>query len=178
MNPDLLRQEKAHLAELIEAVQRCVYFLEAADASLQWPLEASMLEKHKKDTAVFGALAALNERFAKLQDTLGAAMRHAMGLYGEPAETFLEVLAFQEKIGVIASSAEWQTCRTARNLAAHSYETDYATIAEHFNALHEMRGFLYRSASRFISRCQEKLGVEPAQPDFSEEFGLIVRRVA
>ena len=78
MNPALLEHEKQHLASLLEAVQRCVYFLDAAGSSVTWPLATQGLEQRKKDKELFGALAAINKRFAKLQDTLGAAMRHAM----------------------------------------------------------------------------------------------------
>lgn len=172
--PTLLERQKQHLAGLLEAVQRCVYFLEAADASVKWPLLADPLERQKKDAALFGSLAAINERFAKLQDTLGGAMRHAMDLSSEPAETFLNVLAFYEKVGVIQSAAEWQTCRSARNLAAHSYETDYQLIAEHFNGLHAMRPQLYRIASEFLNYCQSQLSIEPASRDFTLEFAAIV----
>lgn len=173
---DLLEQEKRHLAELVEAIQRCAYFLDAADGSLVWPLDPAMLELSKKDKALFGALSAANERFAKLQDTLGAAMRHAMGLLAEPADTFLKVLAFYEKVGVIESIDAWQTCRTARNLAAHAYETDYAAIAEHFNTLHQMQDMLYRAAGRFIAYCRNELGIQPARQDFAAEFAAIVQR--
>ena len=178
MNPDLLEHEKQHLASLLEAVQRCVYFLDAADSTVTWPLAAQVLEQHKKDKGLFGALAAINERFAKLQDTLGAAMRHAMGLLSEPSETFLQVLAFYEKVGVIASLADWQTCRTARNLAAHSYETDYESIAEHFNALHEMQPVLYASAREFVSYCRVTIGITPASEDFADDFIAIVGSVS
>jgi hypothetical protein len=106
MNPELLEHEKQHLASLLEAVQRCVYFLDAEGSSVTWPLATQALEQRKKDKELFGALAAINERFAKLQDTLGAAMRHAMGLLSEPSETFLQVLAFFEKVGLIASTAD------------------------------------------------------------------------
>jgi hypothetical protein len=170
----LLARQTQHLASLLEAVQRCVYFLEAADHSVSWPLLADTLEEHKKDAALFGSLAAINERFAKLQDTLGGAMRHAMDLSSEPAETFLNVLVFYEKVGVIQSTTDWQTCRSARNLAAHSYETDYLLIAEHFNGLHAMRLQLYRTADEFLKYCQTRLRVEPANRDFTPEFAAIV----
>lgn len=170
----LLEQARYHLADLIEAIQRCVYFLDAADSSLQWPLDAASLQRNKKDKSLFGALAAINERFAKLQDTQGAAMRHAMELLGEPTETFLKVLAYYEKVGVIGSVAGWQTCRAARNLAAHAYETDYEMIAEHFNALHEMKPELYRSANAFVSHCRDALDIGPASEDFASEFVSIV----
>lgn len=40
-----------------------------------------------------------------------------------------------EKQGVVTSIESWQLARTARNLAAHDYETDYDKVAEHFNTL-------------------------------------------
>ena len=101
-------------------------------------------------------------------------MRHALDLSSEPAETFLNVLAFYEKIGVIQSTADWQTCRSARNLAAHSYETDYLLIAEHFNGLHAMRMQLYRIASGFLNYCHTRLHIKPASRDFTAEFSAIV----
>lgn len=73
--------------------QRCTYFLDASDHKLPWPLSAETLEERKKDVALFASLAATNERFAKLQDTLGAAMRHTALLAGEPGDTFLKVLS-------------------------------------------------------------------------------------
>lgn len=176
MTQTLIDQEKQHLASLLEAIQRCVYFIDAASSSLGWPLNPQILQRQKKNKELFGALAATNERFAKLQDTLGAAMRHTMGLLSEPSETFLKVLAFYEKVGVIESVADWQTCRTARNLAAHSYETDYQAIAEHFNTLYEMLPVLYRASHKFVSYCQATLDVAPSSSDFSEEFATIVGR--
>lgn len=114
--PNLLVAEKAHLAQLLEAVQRCVYFLDAAASGLPWPLDGEALALRKKDRELFGALAAFNERFAKLQDTLAAAMRHAHLLQGESADSFLKVLAWYEKQGVIASLADWQLLRTSRTI--------------------------------------------------------------
>ncbi len=173
----LLEQERRHLAELIEAIQRCVYFLDAADGMLTWPLDKSALEQRKKDPVLFGALAAINERFAKLQDTLGAAMRHALLLLGEPSDTFLKALSFYERIGVIGSIDEWQISRSVRNLSAHAYETDYSAIAEHFNTLHELRGSLYRAAARFVMLCRKELNIQPASDDFAAEFGAIMQHV-
>jgi len=175
MNKSILDAERAHLAGLLEAIQRCVYFLDASDRRLTWPLSAEYLEKQKKDIALFESMAAINERFAKLQDTLGAAMRHANLLAGEPGDTFLKLLSFYEKAGVIESVESWQLCRTTRNLAAHDYETDYAEIADHFNSLHILIPLLYGDASRFISYSKAALDMAPKQGDFSEDFMSIVQ---
>jgi hypothetical protein len=132
----LLASQRQHLSGLLEAIQRCVYFLHASDARIPWPLTGAYLEANKKGNDLFEALAAVNERFSKLQDTLGAAMRHSLLLSGEQADSFLKVLAIFEKFEVIKSIDDWQIARTARNLAAHDYETDYSVVAEHFNTLH------------------------------------------
>ena len=54
LTQEILDAEKQYLANLLEAIQRCIYFLES--------------------------LVAINECFAKLQDTFGAALRHAVVL--------------------------------------------------------------------------------------------------
>lgn len=169
----LLFQQKQHLGNLLEAIQRCVYFLDASDSGLGWPLSGGFLTQHKKDNDLFEALAAINERFAKLQDTLGSAMRHSLLLSGEQADSFIKVLALFEKFGVIEHIEEWQVARAARNLAAHDYETDYDAVAEHFNALHELKASLLRTARQFMTYCESQLKVVPSSPDFALEFARI-----
>ena len=153
----LLDSEKQHFAELLVALQGCVYFLDASSRKLTWPLGKEHLEIHKKDIALFKAIAAINERFAKLQDTLGAAMRHACLLLSETTDNFLKVLSFYEKTNVLESVATWQLCRTARNLAAQDYDIDYTNIADHFNTLQSLFPMLYMTAVRFLnSLCLSK----------------------
>lgn len=62
MDKTKLDAEKLHLAGLLEAIQRCVYFLDASSRKLTWPLTAELLELKKKDIALFEAMAAINER--------------------------------------------------------------------------------------------------------------------
>jgi hypothetical protein len=101
-------------------------------------------------------------------------MRHATLLSGEPSDTFLKVMSFYEKTGVIESIAAWQLCRTTRNLAANDYETDYADIAEYFNALHILEAQLIGDAAKFIHYSQDALGVTPIHQDFASDFQAIV----
>lgn len=178
MTERVLMAEKEYLANLLEALQRCIYFLESVDNKIPWPLDEELLTQKKKDVALFESLAAMNERFAKLQDTLGIAMRHASILSGESADSFLKILAFYEKVGVIESVATWQSSRSARNLAAHDYEIRYARIAEHFNTLHELRVGLYRAADKFLRYCQDQLAIAPASEEFSAEYGSVVLGLA
>lgn len=91
-------------------------------------------------------------------------------LMSETTTPFLRVLALFVKLQVIDSIESWQLCRTARNLAAHDYETDYALIAEHFNDLHALQPVLVNAAARLLELCSQSLGVMPATDDFSAEF--------
>ncbi len=166
-----------HLAEMLVAVQRCVYFLEGSCKKLSWPLTGDDLTNRNKDVELFMTLSAVNERFAKLQDTLGAAMRHAALLAGEPSDTFLRVLAHFEKVGVLSSITDWQEMRALRNLAAHEYGIDYNGTAEHFNMLHELSSRLYSVAGLFVSYCQDTLDVEPENTEFSVDFRRITEGI-
>ena len=170
-----LKAEREYLSGLLEAIQRCVYFLDAASRNVPWPLTEHVLTSRKKDNELFESLAAVNERFSKLQDSLGAAMRHSLVLSGEQADSFIKVLAIFEKFKVISSIEAWQLARTARNLAAHDYQTDYAVVAEHFNTLHALTENLYGTSKRFLTYCEAQLSVLPLSDDFSIEFLEVTR---
>ena len=172
----LLQAERQHLANLLEAVQRCVYFLDASERKISLPLSPGVLEQRKTDPDLFEPLAAVKERFSKLQDTLSAAMHHAVLLSGEKADSFLKVLAFFVKVGVVESVEAWQTCRTARNLAAHDYEIDYLAIAEHFNTLSELVPMLYGTSAKLLDYCAESLGIAPAESELRQLFNAACAR--
>jgi hypothetical protein len=55
-NSNLLAAEKQHLAGLLEAIQRCVYFLNASSQTLSWPLQGEHLLAHKKTTICLSLL--------------------------------------------------------------------------------------------------------------------------
>ncbi|WP_211235103.1 hypothetical protein [Azohydromonas australica] len=88
-----LAAEREHLSNLLEAVQRCTHFLHASALKVPWLLDGAALRQRQKDVELFESLAALNERFAKLQDTLAVAMRHGALLKSEATSQFLKVLA-------------------------------------------------------------------------------------
>ena len=88
MNTNSLTAESEHLANLLEALQRCTHFLHASASKVAWPLDGVALRQRHKDVDLFESLAAFNERFAKLQDTLGAAMRHCALLMSEATTPF------------------------------------------------------------------------------------------
>ena len=177
MTANSLTAEREHLGNLLEAVQRCAHFLHASASKVAWPLDGPTLQLRQKEVELFESLAAFNERFAKLQDTLGAAMRHCALLMSETTTPFLKVLALFEKLGVIESVDAWQLCRTARNLAAHDYETDYTLIAEHFNDLQALLPVLVRAAARLLQLSAASLSLNPASTNFEAEFRQVCNAV-
>ncbi len=102
--PQLLHDQRQHLAGLLEAIQRCVYFLDASTKTVAWPLTGVYLSAHKKNNALFEALAAVNERFAKLQDTTGSAMRHSLLLSGGKPTALLKFWRFLKSRASSAAS--------------------------------------------------------------------------
>ncbi|MFP4358528.1 MAG: hypothetical protein ACLFSZ_08855 [Puniceicoccaceae bacterium] len=134
------------------------------------------MEAEKKNTELFESLAALNERFSKLQDLLASAMRQSAALAGEETRDSLRVIAFFSKIGVIADEEAWRTCRAFRNLSAHEYSTDPQATASHFNTLHELAPVLAGTSRNLIDFCEKSLGIRPLTGDFTDEFSRAVRR--
>jgi hypothetical protein len=172
----LLEESRRHLGDLIEACQRCAWHLNATAARVEWPLTAPTLSARQMDLGLFEPLAAVNERFAKLQDLLGTTMRHLCELCGERADTFLRVLAFCEKAGVIESAEAWHACRSLRNRAAHDYGTDFEITAGHFNALYEQIPVVSAVTLAIAAYAKESLGIEPMDPRFADALARLHAR--
>lgn len=164
----LLEESRGHLGDLIEACQRCAWHLNATAARVEWPVTATTLSQRQMDLGLFEPLAAVNERFAKLQDLLGTTMRHLCELCGERTDTFLRVLAFCEKTGIIESADAWHACRSLRNRAAHDYGTDFALTAAHFNALHDEIPSLTATTLAIAAYAKASLGIEPGDRRFAD----------
>jgi uncharacterized protein with HEPN domain len=150
--------QERHLLEILNAAHRTAFFLSASMRKFDWPITEAFLADNQKELAVFEPLAAINERFGKLQDLLGSGMRHACMLLGEPTEPFLKVLAFFAKAGVVPSSEEWMAIRQLRNAAAHDYSGQFADTARHFNTLHTACPVLMETLQRLTEYVGQQLG--------------------
>lgn len=146
-----------HLAQQLSAVQRCAYFALMTARKVQWPLDVPTLDEHRLDVDWFEPLAALNDRFTKWQDVMGATMRHTADLLAEPTEPYLRVLVFFEKQGVIPSAEYWQGLRRMRNEAAHEYDLNPVGVVDHFNALNDQLPTLLTCTLRLASFCKSQL---------------------
>jgi hypothetical protein len=174
MIPDPVELERQHLADLLEAMMRCAFFSDRLSSGIPWPLTGNLLESRRNDFELFDKLAAFNERFSKLQDSAAATMRHATLLSGEKTTTFLEVLGFFEKVGVVKSIRDWQRIRALRNMAAHDYSIHYADIALHFNGLKEVLPDLLGVSVRLLNYCDTKLSIVRNKVLFENEWQHII----
>ena len=174
MIPDPAELERQHLADLLEATMRWAFFSDRLSSGIPWPLTGNLLESRCSDFDLFDKLAAFNERFSKLQDSAAATMRHAALLSGEKTTTFLEVLGFFEKVGVVKSTRDWQRIRALRNMAAHDYSIHYADIALHFNGLKEVLPELLGVVVRLVNYCDTKLTIAPKKVFFESDWQHII----
>lgn len=170
MTRSLLEESRGHLADLLEACQRCAWYLQASAASIRWPLSGKELAERSKDVEFYERLAAINERFGKLQDLLSTTMRHLCVLSGENSDSFLRVASFCSKVGILESLETWQACRSLRNRAAHAYGIDYAETAGHFNAMHAQIPFLTGSVVRLSEYIRRTLTIEAADTSFLRDL--------
>ena len=144
---DLRHQQRLLLQQRLAALARIRRGLAYTLGHLQLPIQST----EHLDDATLEALAALNERFGKLQDLLAATMKQVTLLASEPAETFPQTLSFLYKVGVVDDIEGWQTLRLLRNIGAHEYDTDSQRQAEYFVALVEAIPTLESVADRLIA---------------------------
>ena len=170
MSLSVLEESRGHLADLLEASQRCAWYLQAGAAKVRWPVTGAELAQRSRDLEFYERLAAINERFGKLQDLLATTMRHLCELSGENTESFLRVASFCHKAGILSSLEDWQTCRSLRNRAAHAYGTDYTETAGHFNAMRTQICFLTLTVIGVSTYVRENLQIQAADESFLRDL--------
>ncbi|MEL5848165.1 hypothetical protein [Candidatus Igneacidithiobacillus taiwanensis] len=124
---------------------------------LHWPITASDLD----DPEAAERLAALNDRFTKLQDQLAGAMRHAHTMLGERYRSYFDVVTWMTHEGIITAPEVWLELRTLRNQLTHDYDWEAQTAAQYLNAVHDNMGTLMAIFKRFEEVCN-KYGLLPA----------------
>jgi hypothetical protein len=158
----IIDERKLLLADRLAATARLAQRLNWSRGRVGFPLNGAALKSMDETSAE--SVSAFLERFAKLQDLLGATFREVASLSGQPAEDYNLVLGNMEKVG-IANADEWRELRALRNDVAHEYSLDFDRQARLFNALAESADLLLATAQRLAQYCAERLKVaSPASP--------------
>lgn len=107
-------------------------------------------------------IAAINDRFTKLQDQLSGALRHAHAMLGERYRSFADVVTWAVRVGILADSAVWLELRALRNRLTHDYELEAAGIVELLRAIRDNADSLSAILARFRTACRDA-GLLPPQ---------------
>ena len=153
----LYQEQQALLGRQLAVLRRLRDGLRYSAGRLRWPITAADLD----DPEAAERLAALNDRFAKLQDQLAGAMRHAHTMLGEHYRTYFDVITWMTHEGIITDPEVWLELRTLRNQLTHDYDLEAQTAVEYLNALHDNMDTLMAIVERFEDVCQ-KYGLLPA----------------
>ncbi|MCS6786859.1 MAG: hypothetical protein NZ524_07505 [Thiobacillaceae bacterium] len=150
---ELLEQRRRLLARKLAAIDRLRELLHYSRNRLPYPL--SSIDRLPPEP--LESVSALIERFGKLQDLLGHAMREVVLLSGEPATDMNDVLSRMEKLGVLDSADDWRALRALRNQAAHDDDLDDGAKTAFVNTLAAKAEMLTQTAARLTDYAYAKL---------------------
>ncbi len=125
-NARLIARQLTHLQRMHEYLAHSIGRCEAILPVTDW--KSLSFEEHE-------VLAAFRIRFSDFQEHLGKTMQAVAREEEVEVERFGSVLAFMEKIGVLASAERWKIIREIRNAISHEYEEDATRLTEFFTDL-------------------------------------------
>lgn len=93
-------------------------------------------------------IAAINDRFTKLQDQLAGALRHAHAMLGERYRSAV-------RVGILADTPIWLELRALRNRLTHDYELEAPGVLELLRAIRDNADSLSAILVRFRTSCRD-----------------------
>lgn len=173
----LLGHERQHLAAMLASVQRCTHLLHTTSTRIAWPLDAAELERRRRDTLPFEAIAAFRDSFTRQHRVLAAAMRQTALLLGHGGDGARSRFQLFVELGVLASADEWVQALACDAWSEQDHLMCSQRIAAQTNGLHQRQPMLLDTASALLHVCSHLLGVVPANADFADAFAAICSTV-
>lgn len=118
-------------------------------------------EKPFGDPAVAESMAAIVDRFCKLQDPLAGAMRHAHAMLGEKQRSFHDVMTWAVAESPLADEATWLERRSLRRRLTHEYDPASDTWPERIELIRSSSPILATAATR-LAQLGAQRGLLPA----------------
>lgn len=152
----LLAQQQKLLAEKLQVLQRL-------EDGLAWSLdhlpelEAAALD----DPAVAERVAAIVDRFCKLQDQLAGAMRHVHSMLGEKQRSFHDVVTWAVSEQILPGESLWLELRSLRNRLTHEYDPKSEAFLELVAMIRAYSRHLGLASARLARLCEQR-GLLPA----------------
>lgn len=157
---------KAHLqlisTRLIHLGKLRAYLIHATNKILALDLANKPLDSFSLDDS--NDLAAFRMRVSEFQEHLGKLLSSIAREEEVEFSGFSDVLAFAEKIGLIASETEWKEIREIRNQINHEYEDDPDALSEIIKAMLSCIPALLEWHDRAHHYCSSKFGLHESRP--------------
>lgn len=145
----LLEQQRALLQHKFEVLARL-------QEGLEWSFQRlpELADNNIHDPAVSERIAAIVERFTKLQDQLAGTLQHAYTMLGERHRSFADVVNWAVKQEILPDSDTWLELRTLRNRLTHEYDLESDQLPELIALVRDALTTLAAYIERFRSTCQ------------------------
>lgn len=112
------------LAQQQRLLQEKLQVLERLQSGLAWSLERlpELDSDAIHDPAVTERVAAIVDRFCKLQDQMAGTLGHAHAMLGEKRRSFHDVVAWAVTERILPDETTWLELRSLRNRLTHDYD--------------------------------------------------------
>lgn len=164
--PPLRQPASGKLRFLAETVLAESASLRTTDGRLfALPMDAQRAGTLRDDIDLAERVDAFVARFGRLQDTVGDKLLPAvLAWLAEPVGPAIDNLARAERLGWIASAADWIECRQLRNFMIHGYVRDMALLASALTRGHLAVPLLHTSAQTLADLVLPEGAVEAKTP--------------
>ena len=147
----LFAEQQALLAHQLQVLAR----LEQGIAFSLDRLPAALDLENLRDPEIAERVAALNDRFTKLQDQLAGALRHAHGMLGERYRSYADVVAWAVRLGILPDAPTCLELRALRNRLTHDYDLEAESALELIELIRGSTDTLAGIIRRFATSCRD-----------------------
>jgi hypothetical protein len=145
---------RQRLSFLLDTVALEVEHLQGTDGRLfAEPFTPERAARLRDDAVLAERLDAFSARFARLQDTAGDKLLHALlTCLGEPVGSVLDNLDLAARLGLLAATSDdWIAARTLRNRMVHEYIRRPEVLSQAVNEAHIAIPML----TSFVQACRD-----------------------
>lgn len=108
------------------------------------------------DPATGERLAAIVDRFCKLQDQFAGSMNHAHTMLGEKRRSFHDVVVWAIAEQILPDETTWLELRSLRNRLTHEYDLADDILPELMPLIRQARDTLHDAIKRFSQLCAQR----------------------
>ncbi len=147
----LFAEQQALLAHQLQVLTRLEQGIAFSLARLPAALDLDELRKPE----IAERVAALNDRFTKLQNQLAGALRHAHAMLGERYRSYADVVAWAVRLSILPDAPTWLELRALRNRLTHDYDLETESALDLIQLIRSSTDGLSGIIRRFATMCRD-----------------------